>query len=105
MDDATGFFILMSLFVLGVCSVAGYLMLARVGRGAFGWALGFLLGPLGLVLAWVIRDNALRDQVDEYRGQVRSAQKSSGGIFDVTSGVIIGGVVLLVLGFVLYLTG
>ena len=45
-----------------VCAVAGYLMLDRVDRGGVGIALGLFLGPIGLVIAWVIRDNALRDE-------------------------------------------
>ena len=50
------------LVAAGVCGVAGFLMLERVEKGGVGFALGALLGPIGLVIAWVKRDNALRDQ-------------------------------------------
>ena len=103
--DATGLFLLTSLFVLGVCGVAGYLMLARVGRGATGWVLGFLLGPLGVIIAWVIRDNALRDQAEGYRDHVGSAQRRSSTDVDVKSIVIIGGTIIAVFGFLIYNAG
>ena len=44
------------------CAIAGYLMLARVDRGFVGVLLGFFLGPIGLLIAWPMRDNALRDR-------------------------------------------
>jgi hypothetical protein len=40
----------------------GWIMLDRADRGVLGFVLGFFLGPIGLVIAWVVRDNALRDQ-------------------------------------------
>jgi uncharacterized membrane protein len=49
------------------CAVAGYLMLARVDRGFAGVLLGFFLGPVGLIIAWVMRANALRDQDERER--------------------------------------
>jgi hypothetical protein len=52
---------------LVVCAIAGYVMLDRVDRGGTGVALGFFLGPIGLVIAWVMRDNALRDQAERQR--------------------------------------
>lgn len=55
---AFGFYLLVWAVIWGT---PGYLMLARVGRGLLGCVLGILLGPIGLVTAWVIRDNALRD--------------------------------------------
>jgi len=105
MDDPTGLFIVISLVVLAVCSVAGYLMLARVGRGADGWALGFFLGPLGLVLAWVIRDNALRDDADGIPSRTRPVQRRPGGVPDITSIVVIAGTIFAVFGFLIYRAG
>jgi uncharacterized membrane protein len=42
-------------------------MLARVDRGFAGVLLGFFLGPVGLIIAWVMRANALRDQDERER--------------------------------------
>lgn len=47
-------------------AVAGYLMLAPVDRAGDGIALGVLLGPMGLVIAWIIRDNEYRER-EEYQ--------------------------------------
>jgi hypothetical protein len=47
---------------------AGYLMLARFDRGFEGALYGFLFGPLGLVMAWVMRDNEFRDQAERRAG-------------------------------------
>jgi hypothetical protein len=60
-----------ALIGLLACAVAGYLMLARIKRGFAGFLLGLLLGPIGLVIAWVIRDNKLRD-LDEARARERA---------------------------------
>lgn len=43
-------------------AIAGHLMLERFEKGNAGAALGFFLGPIGLVIAWVMRDNAFRDR-------------------------------------------
>jgi hypothetical protein len=51
-----------ALIVLVGCAVAGYLMLARVDRGLAGVLLGFFLGPVGLLIAWPMRANALLDR-------------------------------------------
>lgn len=61
-DDSTGFLFMGLLIGCEICGAAGYLILERVRRGVSGFLLGFLLGPIGLVMAWVIRDNALRDK-------------------------------------------
>jgi hypothetical protein len=45
-----------------VCGIAGFMMLDNAERGGAGFALGFFLGPIGLVIAWVMRDNALREE-------------------------------------------
>jgi hypothetical protein len=61
------------LVALAACAVAGYLLLARIKRGFAGFLLGLFLGPIGLVIAWVIRDNKLRD-LDEARAHARAAE-------------------------------
>lgn len=67
-----------------LCGLAGFMMLDRVDRGGAGFALGFFLGPIGLVIAWVMRDNAPReedratlrrlhaDQIDDIMARLRS---------------------------------
>src|SRR5947209_2646659 len=55
----------------GGCCVVGFLILDRVDRGWVGVLLGFFLGPIGLVIAWVLRDNALRDQEERDRRHQR----------------------------------
>lgn len=55
--------VLLPFFIGGViCGIAGFMMLDAVDRGGVGFALGFFLGPIGLVIAWVQRDNGLREQ-------------------------------------------
>jgi hypothetical protein len=51
-----------TLILLVGCAIAGYLTLARVGRGVAGILLGFFLGPIGLLIAWPMRANALLDR-------------------------------------------
>ncbi|HKO18405.1 MAG TPA: SHOCT domain-containing protein [Acidobacteriaceae bacterium] len=69
MDDSSFFasFTFVALLSAVVCGVAGYLILDRVDRGDVGGALGFFLGPIGLVIAWVMRDNGLRDEEERKR--------------------------------------
>jgi hypothetical protein len=45
-----------------LCGVAGYVMLDRFGKGALGFFLGALGGPIGLLIAFFIRDNNKMDQ-------------------------------------------
>jgi hypothetical protein len=58
------------LIVVVGCAVAGYLMLSPVDRGFVGVLLGFFLGPIGVLIAWPMRANALyaREQ-RERRGE------------------------------------
>ncbi len=68
MDEAVlGGFLVYAVIGAAVCGAAGFFMLDRVDRGATGAALGALLGPLGLVIAWVMRDNGLRDLEERER--------------------------------------
>ena len=53
--------ILSSVVSLGV---AGALMLKPLDRQGTGFALGFLLGPIGLIIAWTIRQNELLERAE-----------------------------------------
>lgn len=44
--------------------IAGALMLKPVDRGGTGFALGPLLGPIGLVIAWTMRANELLERAE-----------------------------------------
>lgn len=44
-----------------ICGIAGAAMLSRFGKGDEGFLIGFLLGPIGLIIAWTMRDNAKFD--------------------------------------------
>jgi hypothetical protein len=98
MDDATGSFFVLSLLVLAACGAAGYLLLARTGRGATGWLAGFFLGPLGVLIAWVTRDNALRD--GEGRGPI---QGRSTGSVDVRTVIAVCGTLFGAFALFLYM--
>jgi putative oligomerization/nucleic acid binding protein len=67
-DDVAfvGSFLFFALVGALICGLAGGIMLDRVERGLAGALLGFFLGPIGLVIAWVMRDNALRDAEAEH---------------------------------------
>jgi hypothetical protein len=79
MDDM---FLLIAIFGFVTCGIAGGLMLERVGRGGSGFMLGFLLGPIGLVIAWITRDNALKDEDERKRRHIPVAVKSVSGDLD-----------------------
>ncbi|AHG92105.1 hypothetical protein J421_4638 (plasmid) [Gemmatirosa kalamazoonensis] len=50
------------LFIFAVaCGIAGYLLLEPMDNGGAGAALGFLLGPIGILIAWIMRMNAQRE--------------------------------------------
>jgi hypothetical protein len=50
-----------------IFGVAGYFMLECVDRGWAGFWLGFFLAPIGLVIAWVMRDNEFRERDERAR--------------------------------------
>jgi hypothetical protein len=60
--ELAGPFLFFAFVGAAICGLAGGVMLDRVGRGLAGALLGFFLGPIGLLIAWVVRDNALRDE-------------------------------------------
>lgn len=65
MADLSGF--LFATFVGAViCGFIGGAMLGPFDKAGTGFALGFLLGPIGLVAAWVVRSNIEREQ-EAYR--------------------------------------
>jgi hypothetical protein len=45
-----------------ICAVAGAAMLSRYNKAGSGFLLGGLLGPIGLIIAWTMRDNAKLDE-------------------------------------------
>jgi len=56
-------FIILALVIsLLPMGIAGALMLKPVERGGVGFALGFFLGPIGLVIAWTMRANELLER-------------------------------------------
>ena len=64
----------------GTFAWAGALILKPVDREGTGIALGLLLGPMGLLIAWVMRSNELLERA-EYRERHRAvtdAAKESG---------------------------
>ena len=44
-----------------LCGITGAMMLSRFNKSPAGCLLGGLLGPIGLAIAWVMRDNAKLD--------------------------------------------
>jgi hypothetical protein len=59
---ALGAFLLPAIIGVIGCAVAGFFMLDRFERGVTGALLGFFLGPIGLVIAWVMRSNAMEEE-------------------------------------------
>lgn len=45
-----------------LCGIAGAAMLSRVDKAGTGCLLGGLLGPIGLIIAWTMRDSAKMDR-------------------------------------------
>jgi hypothetical protein len=55
-----GYFILFLFWFL--CGIAGAAMLSRFNKAGSGFLLGGLLGPIGLIIAWTMRDNTKLDR-------------------------------------------
>lgn len=45
-----------------LCGIAGAAMLSRFNKAGTGCLLGGLLGPIGLIIAWTMRDSAKMDR-------------------------------------------
>jgi hypothetical protein len=58
-----------------LCGIAGGAMLSRYNKAGSGFLLGWLLGPIGLIIAWTMRDNAKIDEVTT-TSQQRSSSKA-----------------------------
>ncbi len=61
--------VLVLLFYVLPLAAAGYEMLSIINREWEGVIYGVLFGPIGLVLAWAIRANALARREDALRQQ------------------------------------
>lgn len=49
------------------CCIAGAVILSRIDREFAGCLLGFFLGPLGLVIAWAMRENGIHEEEERRR--------------------------------------
>ncbi len=58
-----------------LCGIAGAAMLSRFDKAGTGCLLGGFLGPIGLIIAWTMRDSAKMDR--EKAIQAREAAKLS----------------------------
>lgn len=58
-----------------LCGIAGAAMLSRYNKAGTGCLLGGFLGPIGLIIAWTMRDSAKMDQ--EKAIQAREAARLS----------------------------
>lgn len=84
MDDllALSSFALWAIVACVACCAAGYLLLKPLDRGVTGLMLGLLLGPLGLVIAWIMRENGYRERSEYQRRHERPASDGSTGSTD-----------------------
>jgi|SRR5215471_2065400 len=57
-ETLMGYLVITSL----ICAIAGAAMLSRYNKAGSGFLLGGLLGPIGLIIAWTMRDNAKLDE-------------------------------------------
>ena len=48
-----------------ICGIAGSAILSRYDKAGLGCLLGLLLGPIGLIIAWTMRDNAKLDEAKQ----------------------------------------
>jgi hypothetical protein len=58
------YIIVAAVVVSVVCAIIGSLLLDRVGKAGVGLALGFFLGPVGVVVAAILRGEGLGDSRD-----------------------------------------
>jgi len=59
-----------------LCGIAGSMILGRFNKAGTGCLLGGLLGPIGLLIAWTMRDDA---KIDE-RQPIPSASTGTGRV-------------------------
>ena len=57
-----------------LCGIAGGAMLSRYNKAGIGCLLGGLLGPIGLIIAWTMRDSA---KIDESRPTLITASQGA----------------------------
>jgi DNA-directed RNA polymerase subunit RPC12/RpoP len=57
-----------------LCGVAGGAMLSRFNKAGTGFLLGLLLGPIGLIIAWTMRDSAKLDDAKRSPPLVASSE-------------------------------
>lgn len=55
-----------AVFIWILCGIAGAAMLSRFNKAGIGCLLGGILGPIGLLIAWAIRDD---EKLDAHEGQ------------------------------------
>src|SRR5213595_1698520 len=51
-----------------LCGVAGGAMLSRYNKAGTGFLLGLLFGPIGLIIAWTMRDTSKLDEAKDASG-------------------------------------
>lgn len=56
-------------------AIAGYMLLDRFDKGGTGAMVSFLLGPMGILIAWIMRDNEFRDREEAERKRAMDAAK------------------------------
>jgi hypothetical protein len=66
--DPSAAFLFSAIIGAFVFGIGGAAMLSQFDRAGTGFLLGFLLGPVGLVIAWVKRDN-LKTEDEERRAR------------------------------------
>lgn len=58
------------LFALLICAIVGLLVLNPFKKGALGFLLGLLLGPLGVIIAIIERSNLRREELNGQHREV-----------------------------------
>jgi len=93
MDDG---FLIVALVGAIICGLAGAAMLDSVEKSGTGFWLGFLLGPIGVVIAWAKRDDARREleerarrhrHVDDVMSNLRTTPRAPAPYAPIASGV------------------
>ena len=61
-----------------ICGAAGAAILSRYEKEQTGFLLGFLLGPIGLVIAWTMRDSQKHKEILQAAGVSPSSAQQQG---------------------------